>query len=719
MQAPFRRLTLSTALCAVALTGAASAQTFTNNSAQIPHTGGYTESVNFSDVDHDGDFDAAVANGGDCCNQQNRLWVNNGGMQGGTLGFFTDVTTTQFPAVLDDSRDIEFVDIDNDGDEDLYVSNTSSNNNQSNRWWVNMGGAQGGTLATYTDQTSTRWINIAGPGSSIALSQKLVSGGFIDWSCFCAFGDLDNDGDMDLYHSTYGGSFAGQVPSRIFLNDGNGNFSEFNPGGCQLVNATISNGMCGIWCQGTFQQATTDTTGAFCDIADTPLGAELGDLDGDFDIDVLQGARNEVPRIFVNRLQESGSLAFRDMTYAKFPAGWAPGGGHYEQELGDMDNDGDLDIYGLNWNAICDHYLKNNGDGTFAPPVGLANSCNDDNEPEWMDYDNDGYLDVYIAAFSSKNRMYHNTGPGGGFGLADVSAAVLPNIFSSSLAVASADVDNDGDQDVLTAEDVNQNEILEINHTDTVDTHAPRIFKVEQAASRAPGANATSIRALIYDNESFYITAQETHVIEYSVNGGGYTSAPMHWSGGNVFRGQIPGNLTGDICYHVTSTDRYGNTSSSFDRCYSASAGCTGSVSVYCTAKINSSGCSPQINFTGAPSASAGSGFHIKASNVLNNKTGLFFYSYNGRQAVAFQGGLLCVKLPTKRTPVQGSAGNPPPNDCSGSYDIDFNAFIAGGTDPLLVNGATLDGQYWARDPGFSPPNNTSLTEGIEFTICP
>jgi hypothetical protein len=191
MQAPFRRLTLSTALCAVALTGAASAQTFTNNSAQIPHTGGYTESVNFSDVDHDGDFDAAVANGGDCCNQQNRLWVNNGGMQGGTLGFFTDVTTTQFPAVLDDSRDIEFVDIDNDGDEDLYVSNTSSNNNQSNRWWV----------------------NIAGPGSSIALSQKLVSGGFIDWSCFCAFGDLDNDGDMDVIVTNNNG------PARLLANN--------------------------------------------------------------------------------------------------------------------------------------------------------------------------------------------------------------------------------------------------------------------------------------------------------------------------------------------------------------------------------------------------------------------------------------------------------------------------------------------------------------------
>ena len=40
------------------------------------------------------------------------------------------------------------------------------------------------------------------------------------------------------------------------------------------------------------------------DIADTPLGAELGDIDGDLDIDVLVGARNETPRLFRNRVSE-------------------------------------------------------------------------------------------------------------------------------------------------------------------------------------------------------------------------------------------------------------------------------------------------------------------------------------------------------------------------------------------------------------------------------
>ncbi|MCK6445457.1 MAG: lamin tail domain-containing protein [Planctomycetes bacterium] len=142
-----------------------------------------------------------------------------------------------------------------------------------------------------------------------------------------------------------------------------------------------------------------------------------------------------------------------------------------------------------------------------------------------------------------------------------------------------------------------------------------------------------------------------------------------------------------------------------------------GGITVYCTSKVNSVSCTPVIATSGTPSASAGSGFNITVSSVINNKNGLFFYSTVGPNGLAFQGGHLCVKPPIKRTNVQNSAGNPPPNDCSGTYSFDFNAHIAGGTDPNLIQGAMVWGQWWARDPGFSPPDNTSLSDAVEFTI--
>ena len=703
------------------LTGQASGQSYQINTTQIPQGNPFnnssSENVDFGDVDLDGDFDAAFADGGDCCNDQNRLWVNQGGAQGGTLGFFVDETATRFPAVTDDGRDIEFADFEGDGDLDVFSSNTAQIVNQPNRFWVNQGGVQAGAVGFYVDDTQARYVGLGGPGSSINPALVLASGGYIDWSCDSDFADIDVDGDLDLFQSSYGGAFGGQVPSRFFLNDGNGFFSEFNPSGFQLTGVTIADGNPALWGEGLQQDHTGDATGAFSDVATALLDLDFGDVSGDRDIDLLFGDRHGDPRLFHNRLEETRTLIFRDVTAAAFQPGSIVGNGMYEQEMGDLDGDADLDIYGLNWFGpmflFSDAVYLNNGDGTFGPEMVVPNSGSDDNEVDFLDYDNDGDLDVYIANFSGQDRLYENDGSAG---LTDVTAQELPVVTVVSLDADACDVDLDGDYDLFIAADNNAaNIFLEcVNETD--DLTAPTLAHLEQAPDRFVSPVPTPVRVHVYDNAPYYTTWYNPTELEYRVDGGSFTVVPMLASGGQVFGASIPGTLAGTVEYRVTSRDQYGNTATSPLLSYVGSSGCDGNVMTYCTAKVATGGCVPSISSIGVPSATPGNTFVIQTSDVPLGNLGIFFYGQNGQAAIPFQGGFICPQPPTLRTP--STSSGPGVGTCDGVYSIDFNNFIASGVDPALVSGAPVQIQTWFRDPP-DPVSGTGLSDALDFVICP
>ena len=67
----------------------------------------------------------------------------------------------------------------------------------------------------------------------------------------------------------------------------------------------------------------------------------------------------------------------------------------------------------------------------------------------------------------------------------------------------------------------------------------------------------------------------------------------------------------------------------------------------------------------------SGGPWNVTASNLLNNKPGIFFYGFSAANT-PFQGGTLCVQPPLTRTPAQNSGGNPPPDDCSGTMVLDL-----------------------------------------------
>jgi len=136
-------------------------------------------------------------------------------------------------------------------------------------------------------------------------------------------------------------------------------------------------------------------------------------------------------------------------------------------------------------------------------------------------------------------------------------------------------------------------------------------------------------------------------------------------------------------------------------------------VQVYCTAKVSSSGCTPQIGFSGTPSASNAGPFVVEAQQVEAFKSGIFFHGTSGSSNAPFLGGTLCVNPPLVRSSVQnsGAAGQPP---CTGVLNLDLNAAgisatIGVGTDTWL--------QGWFRDP--ADPSGSGLTNALAFTVKP
>jgi hypothetical protein len=137
----------------------------------------------------------------------------------------------------------------------------------------------------------------------------------------------------------------------------------------------------------------------------------------------------------------------------------------------------------------------------------------------------------------------------------------------------------------------------------------------------------------------------------------------------------------------------------------------------YCTAQVNSLGCTPALIFAGNSSASATSGFVVSVSRVLNQKSGLFFYGTSGVASVPFHGGTRCVAGPLHRSALLNSGGGASPvNDCSGVLALDFNAF-ASNSPALSQPGTTVYVQAWSHDP--AAPSTTNLSSALHFVVLP
>ena len=140
-------------------------------------------------------------------------------------------------------------------------------------------------------------------------------------------------------------------------------------------------------------------------------------------------------------------------------------------------------------------------------------------------------------------------------------------------------------------------------------------------------------------------------------------------------------------------------------------------IESYCTAKVNSLGCSPAMTSFGTPTLASGpDDFVLAATDAINRQFALLIWGYAEGDQPLF-GGTLCVGGGFVRSPVVKTGGSPTGMDCTGSPRFPFTqAYMAAhGIQPY----DTLYSQWWSRDPGFPPPANVSLSDGLRFSVLP
>jgi hypothetical protein len=327
---------------------------------------------------------------------------------------------------------VAMFDYDGDGKLDLYFATgnflpLAATPVASNRLYKNLGGWK------FRDETERSGLGFRGYCHGITV------------------GDIDNDGDADLFLSNYGGD-------AFFLNNGNGTFSEIGRAA------------------GIFRTGTWSSSAAFLDYdGDGDLDlyvSRYGDWqyprDDQFCGDVERKIRRYCPTASLRSVKHTlfrnnGDRTFTDVTDR---AGISRTDGHgFAAVAADLDGDGRIDLYVANDKDPNFLYL-NNGDGTFRD-VSEDSGAGYDVEGQAQagmgvdaeDIDGDGRPELFVTNFANEyNTLYRNLGQGyfldatANFGLAVDS---LPWIGWGCVL---ADLDNDGWPDAVVANaDVDDN----------------------------------------------------------------------------------------------------------------------------------------------------------------------------------------------------------------------------------------------------------------------
>jgi hypothetical protein len=372
------------------------------------------------DFDGDGWMDLYVTR----VNLPNLLFRNKGD------GTFEEVGAAAGVDLNSLSSGCAFADIDNDGDQDLFVLTFETRN----YLYINDGAGH------FQEEAAARGVDFPH-----ALGKHL--------STSAAFGDIENDGDLDLMVTAWqlGEAQREDPQTRLYLNDGQGYFTDItDSAGLATTTAGFSpafadvdgDGWQDILIAGDFKSSVlyrNQGNGVFVDRTEAAgvgtdengMGSSIMDIDNDGDLDWFVSAIYDplecegVATCFWfwsgNRLYlNDGRGHFEDGTdsWGVRDGGWAWGASGI-----DIENDGDLDLILANgmsfdgtdadeqFNNTAMRLWQNNGAGNLMTDIAVeagAIAVGDTRGVVVFDYDKDGDQDFYVVNNNRKPLLFEN-----------------------------------------------------------------------------------------------------------------------------------------------------------------------------------------------------------------------------------------------------------------------------------------------------------------------
>ena len=345
--------------------------------------------------------------------------------------------------IISEATTVVSGDFDSDGYEDLVISQWSDHDQSSKQFiFKNNSGV-------FQDISGTTAINHEGRDITVLTA------------------DYDNDGFLDLL-------FINSLKSRLYKNDGKGKFIDVTSTmGIDFISNGIKAGFFDYDLEGDLdlyvasgsvnQLYRNNADGTFTEISNKSGTAgnsvkskdiAFGDFDDDGDVDLFVLNKDGSSRFYNNRRQGY----FSDITTK---VGLNFSGQPSTVVSGDYNNDGHLDLFIADLAGEQHAIFQNKGDGTFIKDEPSLSALDGLTgfviiKADFADLDNDGYLDLLVAGRSTRKDKYqsgllllHNNGQGK---YTDASSSLPPELGIIEL-VKTADLDNDGDLDIIIMND--------------------------------------------------------------------------------------------------------------------------------------------------------------------------------------------------------------------------------------------------------------------------